>query len=190
MINVLGRFEFDEFLNKLSILEDNPNANHLVAICNYTSRRFDDINHGLRNGCNDPKHIYAVKLLMEALDTLPIYRKVEFVIRWILLTPDIEEIYTTKGSVFNTLGFTSTSYDPDFSFKNNPEHHKLIIQHQNGRAIDRWSEYPEECEVLIPYNSFFQVMHYDEEQKTIFLQQITQDDVKKIGSALSQRAES
>ena len=183
MIKLLGRFEFEQFLEQLSIVEDDPKANHLVAICNYTSRRHDDINHGLRNQCDDPKHIKAVKLLVEALDELPI-SKDEFVVRWICITPEMEATYFDVGGVIYERGFISTSRNPEFKFKNNPDHHKLVIKHLNGRSIQDWSKFPSESEVLIPMNSFFQVMYYDIEEKTIYLNQITEEDVIEIGKKL------
>lgn len=180
MDKLLGRYEFERFLEHLSISSDDPNAKHLVAIRNYTSRRFSDINYGLRSNCDDPKHITAVKYLIEALDTLPVYDGT-FVIRWVSLTHEMEKSYCKNGSIIHELGFISTSFDQNFDFKKDPSCHKLVIQHLNGKTISEWSEYPAECEVLIPMNSYFQVMSYDIDSRTIFLRQITSDEVMMIG---------
>ena len=179
MRKVLGNFQYDDHVDNLQIPLDQADTiqtNQFVGIRNYTSRRYLDINQGMRVLCTDVKHLRAVKILMEALDSLPIHSD-PFVVRWINLTPELREVYKV-GNVIHEQGFTSTSADKTFVFQG--KEYKVVIQHLNGRYVADWSEYPGEQEVLIPSNSYFKVMVFDEVQKLIVLSQIDSSELQSM----------
>lgn len=179
MIQVLGRFEYEQCANYLQLPVDDiydQIQNYKIAILNYTSRRHVDINSGIRLGETHEKHIRAVALLSEALLWLPVYEG-EFVIRHSNLTPKVEAQLRTPGAIFTESGFTSTSCDPNFELQTQCKY-KLIIRHLDGRFIGDYSEYPHESEVLIPAGASFSVDMYIEEESTVYLTQLARKDIE------------
>ncbi|WP_336932747.1 ADP-ribosyltransferase [Vibrio cholerae] len=173
MLEVIGRSEFERHANELQIPLQELNTqltNYKVAIRNYTSRRFLDINSGIRNDENHTKHIRAVRLLSEALDFLDVYGG-EYVVRWSNLSDELIQKIKVKGTVIFEKGFTSTSANKNFVLEP-PKEYKIVIRHYNGRYIGNFSEFPNEEEVLIPALSFFRVEGFDEETKTVYLDQL------------------
>lgn len=176
MISVLGRFEFErcaEFLN-LDIYNTNDQIqNYKIAIMNYTSRRYRDVNAGIRFGETHEKHIRAATLLTEALLWLPIYNN-DYVVRYSDLNPEYEEKIRIPGEEITEPGFTSTSADPNFEL-DVPRNYKLIIKHCSGRYIADYSEHPHEQEVLIRAGATFIVESFDEETQTAYLTEKEKD---------------
>ncbi|MGN2670320.1 ADP-ribosyltransferase domain-containing protein [Aliivibrio fischeri] len=173
MLEVIGKAEFERHADLLQIPLHELNSklsNYKVAIRNYTSRRFLDINTGIRFNESNPKHLKAVKLLLEALDCLDTYDG-EYVVRWSNLSEELLQKVKTVGNVIFEKGFTSTS--ANIEFEHNPQkEYKIVIRHYNGKYIGAFSEFPHEEEVLIPAFSFFRVEGFDEESKTLYLDQL------------------
>ena len=188
MLEVIGRYEFEKHAEELQIPMDilhTKLSNYKVAIRNYTSRRFLDINGDIRSDETNSKHIRAVKLLVEALDNLEVYDK-EFVVRWSNLSDELVEKIKNVGSIIYEKGFTSTSANSEFELST-PKEYKIVIQHYNGKYIGEFSEFPHEEEVLIPPFSFFKVKDFDEQNKTVYLEQladISHEDIDAGGNEI------
>ncbi|MBF4337355.1 ADP-ribosyltransferase domain-containing protein [Vibrio anguillarum] len=182
MLEVIGRAEFERHATELQIPLEEFNsqlANFKVAIRNYTSRRFLDINSGIRNDEDDPKHVRAVKVLLEALEGLDVYEG-QYVVRWTNLSDELLEKIKVVGTVIFEKGFTSTSANEDFEL-HPPKEYKIVIRHYNGKYIGGFSEFPHEEEVLIPAFSFFRVEGFDEDTKTVYLDQLADSQIQMAG---------
>ncbi|HGS5122698.1 TPA: ADP-ribosyltransferase domain-containing protein [Vibrio parahaemolyticus] len=182
MLEVIGRAEFERHADELQIPFEELNSqltNYKVAIRNYTSRRFLDINSGIRNEEDDPKHIRAVKVLLEALECLDVYEG-EYVVRWTNLSAELLEKVKVTGTIIFEKGFTSTSANDEFEL-NPPKEYKIVIRHYNGKYIGGFSEFPHEEEVLIPAFSFFRVEGFDEDTKTVYLDQLADSQIELAG---------
>ncbi|NIY86365.1 ADP-ribosyltransferase [Vibrio campbellii] len=178
MIQVLGRYEYERSAEYLNLPVDDVYdqiLNYKIAIHNYTTRRYVDINSGIRSGETHEKFTRAVTLLSEALLWLPVCEE-EHVIRHSNLTPEIEAHIHEPGYIITEPGFTSTSRDPNFEL-HTPCKYKLVIQHIDGRYIGEYSEYPHEDEVLIPAGASFRVEAYLEEEKTVYLTQLARESI-------------
>lgn len=170
----VGRAKYEEYVEALNIPFENAydeETNFKVAIRNYTSRRFIDINVDIRDESEHLKHLNAVKLLRQSLDSMDVYQG-DFVIRWTNLKDVLVEQMTTEGNIIFEPGFTSTSANPNFEMLGKDYEYKVVIEHFNGVYIADYSEYPSEEEVLIPASSFYRVAGYDDENKTIYLTQL------------------
>ncbi|HIF9545385.1 TPA: ADP-ribosyltransferase [Photobacterium damselae] len=172
MQQVIDKYDFNQHLEKLGIPlqeKDDLETQFKVALRNYTSRRFVDINSGIRDGNQNPKHIRAVVLLNEALEWCETYPK-KYIVRWTNLSDELIEKFRRKGEIIEELGFTSASANP--SFKMEGKEYKLLIGHINGKFIGDYSEFPHEEEVLIPAPSYYIVHEFNEEEKYALLEQV------------------
>lgn len=173
MLEVIGRYEFERHASELQIPSEELSSqltNYKVAIRNYTSRRYLDINSGIRHDEDNPKHIRAVQVLVEALNCLDVYEG-EYVVRWSNMSEELLEQVKVVGNIIYERGFTSTSANPEFEMEP-PRDYKMVIRHYNGKFIGGFSEFPHEEEVLIPAFSFFRVEGFDEETNTVYLDQL------------------
>lgn len=172
MQNTLGQEKYNEYIEAMNIPQEDAfsqESNYKVAIRNYTSRRYIDINVDLRNEQDDIKHVNAVTILSEALEYFEPYSE-SFVIRWSNLSVELLQQIGEIGSIIFESGFTSCSANPDYPMEG--KEYKLIIEHYNGVFIGEYSEYPLEEEVLIPASSYFIVEDFDEAEKTVVLRQL------------------
>lgn len=177
MLQIIDNVEFDRHLIELNIpLEQkfDIETQYKVALRNYTLRRFEDMNEGIRSGIDNPKHNRSVMLLNEALQWLDRYEG-KYVIRWTNLTSELVEKFKTEDEVIVEYGFTSTSADPGFTMGG--KDYRLVIEHLNGRYIKPFSEYQWEEEVLIPAPSFYIVEEFNEEERYAVLKQIDPNDL-------------
>ena len=145
----------------------------------YTLETFAAINRKLRYGKTDK----AVPQMVEDLETIKpftgrVYRG---------LTLDKSEISSTfrVGRVYRDMGFMSTSKSKVISQKFNCLHLPLsrtenrsitlVIESKTGRDISKFSQYPEEQEVLFLPLTGFEVVSVDKdgwEEYTIVLKEI------------------
>lgn len=181
MHRVIGQDQYERLCTQMGIAQEEMysyESNLFVAIRNYTFRRYSDINDNTRNNLTNEKHEIASGLLVKALETLPIYPE-QYVIRWTNLDPEFYEKLKRTDFVFSEPAFTSTSADPKFYFPGCK--HKLIIEHYNGRYIAPWSIYDEEeDEVLIPAQSNFITLGFNEDEDTFLLKQLSDEEFQQI----------
>lgn len=177
MLQIIDNEEFERHLRELNIpLEQkfDLETQYKVALRNYTLRRFEDMNEGIRTGVDNPKHNRSVMLLNDALQWLDRYEG-QYVVRWTNLTPELLKKFKAQDEVIVEYGFTSTSADPGFTMEG--KDYRLAIEHLNGRFIKDFSEYAWEEEVLIPAPSFYIVQEFNEQEKYAVLQQIDPNDL-------------
>ncbi|MEQ3491626.1 ADP-ribosyltransferase [Vibrio sp. SSH13-20] len=181
MQRVIGKEMYEQLAAELGIEESElykTRTNHLVAIRNYTYRRFTDINGLIRSGQTNEKHQIAVELLVQALENLPVYEGL-FVIRWTNLSPEHLELVSEEGNLIQEPSFTSTSRDAGFYLSGCA--HRLLIKHYNGRYIAPWSFYDDdEEEVLIPPQAVFRTKGYSEEHRSFLLEQLSEEEVESL----------
>lgn len=182
MRKVLGLSDYEAFIDELQIPEEEMHtqeSNYKVAIMNYTSRRFLDINIGIRDDETDPKHVRARTLLFEALIYFPVYPE-GTVIRWSNLSPELLEQVKVPGNIIFEKAFTSTSANLDYT-PHDAKEYKLQICHYNGRYIGEFAtqEHRHEEEVLIPAFSFFRVDSFCETTKFIELTQLSDEQAEE-----------
>lgn len=177
MQRVIGRYEYEKQAEELRIPFDQMYTrenSQKIAIRNYTKRRHREMNVEIREECSHPKHLLAVSLLMEALEELPKCDQ-EYVVRWSDLSPELIEMVKEEGTIIQEKGFTSTSTDKNFELD---KAYKLVIKHYNGKYIEHLTACVGENEVLIPADSYFEVIDFDEDTSTVYLNQLTPEEVQ------------
>ncbi|HCE1825681.1 TPA: hypothetical protein NJ265_000207 [Vibrio parahaemolyticus] len=181
MHRVIGKEMYEQLAAELGIENSElykTKTNHLIAIRNYTYRRYTDINDRIRNEQTNTKHQIAVELLIQALDSLPIHEE-PFLVRWTNLTAEHLKLVSEEGNLIHEPSFTSTSRNPGFYLSGCA--HRLLIKHYNGRYIAPWSYYSEEEEeVLIPPKAVFRTMGYSEQHRSFLLEQLSEEEIESL----------
>ncbi|WP_320151066.1 ADP-ribosyltransferase [uncultured Tolumonas sp.] len=174
MRKILGSYTYEEHADRLGLDKyKTPSQidNYKVALNYYTNDGYLEINSQLRSSDPDKKTIQISDYIDNALMWLPDYNKSQCVIRFSDLSKDIIDKIIEPNMIIHELGFTSSSNNPNFNFPTQRKY-KIFIYKTNGSEISEYSEFKDESEVLIDRSSFFKVLRFDQEQNTLYLEQI------------------